>query len=121
MAPPTSGATWSRRSWLVDCSDPIVGARMGLRGLTSSGLSALLKVRRGDGRLYSALLTDDGAHRIPVMPSVGAIFGRYVASGVGHLLGGFDHLLFFDQPLSLGSPLRDVFDYSLIFHGQTLL
>jgi len=88
------GGMWTR--WTVSCgADGLVGERIGIAGPGSLALGALVRVTLRDGRLVRGVLSPgQPALTIPARPRVLDVTGDYVRLGVGHILGGPDHLLF---------------------------
>lgn len=71
----------------------IVGASVGVSGL--DGVTAVIRVTHGDGRMQQALV--DGDHpTIAIVEATPArrVIADYAILGVRHLLAGLDHLLF---------------------------
>jgi hydrogenase/urease accessory protein HupE len=81
---------------VIDCGPTgLIGQRLGIDGLPATMTDVLVRVEFLDGRVQTNLLK-------PASPTV-AIAGRrssfevgsdYFTLGVGHILGGIDHLLF---------------------------
>ena len=82
--------------WFVDCGEKgIVDTRIGIDGLPATQTDTLLKIRLMDGSVHTSLLRPDSpSFLVPLAPSKWKIAGSYLVLGIGHILGGFDHLLF---------------------------
>lgn len=82
--------------WSVDCGeDGLVGARLGVSGLTRAGTDVLLRVELADGRLSERLLTGSSPEwRVPAQPSRADVLRDCIALGTRHIASGPDHLLF---------------------------
>lgn len=82
-----------RRRWR--CASSLVGAAFGVDGLTEADVDAVMHVTLSDGRVLSALLDrSEDSYVVPERVTRAKLAGDFVRSGLGHLLGGFDHLLF---------------------------
>lgn len=81
--------------WQVQCSQPLVGLQLGVRGLAASGINALVVVQGADGSTTQSLLDADAPWmEVPAAPSTWAVMAQYGGLGVTHLLFGPDHLAF---------------------------
>jgi hydrogenase/urease accessory protein HupE len=80
----------------LDCgAAPIAGRSVGLDGLRESGANALVRVELADGRRISGVLDADAPRlEVPERPSRLETVSDYLDLGLGHILGGLDHLLF---------------------------
>jgi hydrogenase/urease accessory protein HupE len=81
--------------WHYDCSEPLVGAKVGLSGLDKTVTDALVRIAPlgrpvQAARLSSAVPTTEVAARAGPTQ----VAGTYFALGIGHILSGYDHLLF---------------------------
>lgn len=87
----TTGALTER--WTVDCGPGgLLGASIAVSGLDRTLTDVLVRVTTLDGQVYSELLR---AGKGPVVISPGgATLPGYLSLGIGHLLFGFDHILF---------------------------
>jgi hydrogenase/urease accessory protein HupE len=94
--------------WTLHCTAPLVGATIGVDGLATTSTNAIVRVRLQDGRVLQTVLADDSARYIvPERPAAGEVLRSYAGLGVGHILQGFDHLLFvFGLLLLAGSGRR---------------
>ena len=80
--------------WLVQCaSGGLVGRTLSVDGLPGSGINVIVRVVALDQPEFKALLGADQP-AVTVAPQSESVFVRYLQLGAGHLLGGFDHLLF---------------------------
>lgn len=77
------------------CPGSLVGRTLGVAGLDGSGVNVIVNVRFADQRSAQALL-DPGITRFTVPEPLAQppVFAHYLELGVGHLLFGFDHVLF---------------------------
>jgi hydrogenase/urease accessory protein HupE len=81
--------------WSERCASGLVGARVGLSNLESSGSNALLRVQLADGRSFRAVLdARSPSFEVPERESRLHVVRGYAQLGVHHILTGFDHLLF---------------------------
>lgn len=80
--------------WQARC-DELAGQAIAVSGLAGSGINVVLRIVDAGGRVTSGLL-DLRQPRFTVSPrsSRGQVLAEYFSLGVGHLLSGFDHLLF---------------------------
>lgn len=80
--------------WTSDCgADPLVGEAVTVRAIDPAG--AVVRVTLRDGRVVQRLLLPSAPSL--VIPPADGLFdtaASYVRLGVGHILGGPDHLLF---------------------------
>ena len=89
------GTGWLTR-WQMQCgSEGLAGQRLGVKGLSTSRTSAIVRVVRRDGEVIQALI-DAGQplFEIPLRSTPVRVFGSYLQLGVKHLWTGFDHVLF---------------------------
>lgn len=89
-----AGALTTR--WSVRCTPPdLTGLRFGASGLAGSGVNVIVTLQPWQRPLEQALL---GAlhpdFTVAGPASAASVFRDYLQLGIGHLLGGFDHLLF---------------------------
>ncbi|MBW2240704.1 MAG: HupE/UreJ family protein [Deltaproteobacteria bacterium] len=89
------GTAWVTRI-RMDCgSEGLIGQRISVTGLEESGTDALVRIAFADGREVRTILTKTApTMQVPEKESRWRVFSDYVRLGVGHLLGGPDHLLF---------------------------
>lgn len=99
-------ATGRTERWVLQCAASLVGAEVGVRGLTAT--NAIVVVRVADGRVLQTVL-DAGNPRfvIPERPAILDVLRDYAELGIEHILFGSDHLLFvFGLILLAGSGRR---------------
>ena len=84
------------RRWTYDCGPAgLEGRRIAVEGLERTDLSVLLRAVLGDGRTARTILQPDStSYLIPKLPTSMQVAGDYLVLGIGHILSGFDHLLF---------------------------
>ncbi len=115
-------ATGRTERWTLQCASSLVGAEVGVRGLTAT--NAIVVIRLADGRMLQTVL-DAGEPRyvIPERPAIFDVLRDYATLGVEHILSGFDHLLFVFGLLLLAGdgrrPLATVTAFT-IGHSVTL-
>ena len=94
----TSGveATAKVYRWHVSCGGATLpGLELKVDNIASSNANALARVELLDGRVYSQVLTpDNNSFIIPERQSAWQVFKQYLWLGFGHLVGGYDHVLF---------------------------
>lgn len=80
----------------VQCGEEgLVGHEVAVRGLDVSGTNALVRVALADGRSVRAVLHGGAPSlMVPERESPWAVARGYARLGIGHIAGGFDHLLF---------------------------
>jgi hypothetical protein len=72
----------------------LAGATVGVDGLEATGSEALVRVVLADGREATAVLRAGAARFVvPRAPAAGDVALRWLRLGIGHILGGPDHLL----------------------------
>lgn len=91
---PTANAVLQR--FEVDCPGvELVGSRLGVSGLATAGIDALLRVELADGRLLQAVLRREAPdHIVPPRPARLEVVREYGRLGFDHIATGADHLLF---------------------------
>jgi hypothetical protein len=73
----------------------LVGKRIAIDGLAATTTQVLVRIEFADGRVQTQLLRpSDAAFTVPARRPALDIARDYVVMGVGHILGGYDHLLF---------------------------
>ena len=84
------------RRWTAECgSEGLVERRIEVRGLDRVDTNVLLRVALADGRTAQAILRpDEPFFVVPRKPTSLTVAGSYLSLGFGHILSGFDHLLF---------------------------
>ncbi len=82
--------------WSAACGHRgLVGQTLRVEGLPGSGTDVVLRIELADGRHLQAVLSGSrGTFRVPERDGRLAMLADYAALGVGHILTGFDHLLF---------------------------
>jgi hypothetical protein len=93
IRPLQSGAV---ERWLVDCGESgMINETIIIDGLPATQTDTLLRVQLIDGSMHTAVMRPASpTFLVPAKPSKAKIAGSYLALGVEHILGGFDHLLF---------------------------
>lgn len=87
--------TGLRAAWEMHCPRGLAGKTVGVEGIAASQADVLLRVTLRDGRkLRRVLKAETPSFRIDADASRAGVFKDYVALGVGHILLGWDHLLF---------------------------
>jgi hydrogenase/urease accessory protein HupE len=88
-----SGALVSRGT--MDCSKPLTGGEVGLRGMESGFTDALLRIAPLGRPVQAERLTPERPLiRVVEVPGRGQVAWTYFVIGIEHILAGFDHLLF---------------------------
>jgi len=82
--------------YVVDCGEAgLVGRAIGLDGLEAGVANALVRVVSADGVVRQALLSANAPEFVvPADPSAWTVASSYTRLGIGHLVFGFDHVLF---------------------------
>ncbi|MGH8550733.1 MAG: HupE/UreJ family protein [Methylococcales bacterium] len=81
--------------WDVDCAGGLVGQTLRIEGIASSQANVLLRLVLADGRsVRHVLTTDQPSFLVPEREGALDVMTSYGRIGVGHILTGFDHLLF---------------------------
>ncbi len=89
-----AGGAWSERSTIF-CAGGLYGRSIGIDGLAATMTDVLVRLARLDGSVQVARLTpSDPAFTPAAVPGAFEVARTYGALGVGHILGGIDHLLF---------------------------
>ncbi len=93
IRPLQSGAV---ERWLVDCGESgMINETIIIDGLPATQTDTLLRVQLIDGSMHTAVMRPASpTFLVPAKASKAKIAGSYLALGVEHILGGFDHLLF---------------------------
>jgi hydrogenase/urease accessory protein HupE len=85
----------TRARWRIRCPGGVAGKWVGVEGIASSQADVLLRVALRDGRrLRHVLKAEAPSFRIDAASGRAGVFRDYAALGVGHILLGWDHLLF---------------------------
>lgn len=83
------------QAWRIRTLEPLRGRSVRIAGLETTMTDALVRMEFSDGVTWTKRLTPaEPAARIPVRPSGWGIAREYLMLGIGHILGGIDHLLF---------------------------
>ena len=81
--------------WTGTCKGGLTGRRIDVEGLSATMTDVLARVERLDGTTQTARLTADHAwFEVAAVPGRFEVSKTYFVLGVGHILGGVDHLLF---------------------------
>ena len=89
-----TGDAWVERATLA-CPGGIDGAPIAVDGLSATVIDVLVRITRADGTTQTARLTPSRPRCVvDAAPGPLGVARTYVALGVEHILGGFDHLLF---------------------------
>ena len=80
--------------WTAGCAD-LAGRTIRIDGLDGAATNVVLRIEQADGRVLGGII-DASAPRFEVPATVAPLpqFRAYFSLGVGHLLGGLDHVLF---------------------------
>lgn len=82
------------RRWTAGCAD-LSGRTVGVTGLDGAGINVVLRIEQADGRVISGILEASAPDfEVPAVSAPLQRFSQYFTLGVGHLLGGLDHVLF---------------------------
>lgn len=93
--------------WPIHCVGGLAGQQVSVAQLDRVGINVILRLQRQDGSVARTLL--DARHpawTLPASQVPAAVFPGYLQMGAGHLLSGFDHLLFVAGLLLLVRRLR---------------
>lgn len=83
------------RRWVDAGANGLAGKRIEFPGLQLTITDVLVRVEMLDGRNWSTLVRPSQAWiEIAATPSGWEVAGAYLRLGIGHILGGVDHLLF---------------------------
>src|SRR6185369_11240069 len=97
-------------TWEIACPGGLVGKTVGVDDIARSGADVLLRVALPDGRSVRRVLTIDApTFRVPAAESKLETIRGYARLGVGHILTGWDHLLFVLGLVLLLGPGRALF------------
>lgn len=87
--------TGVRVSWRVRCTQPLGGQTLRINGLDANQSAALVRIGWLEGGVAQGLLSGASPEfHIPEQAGRLRISGDYSVLGIGHILGGIDHLLF---------------------------
>jgi hydrogenase/urease accessory protein HupE len=82
--------------WQIDCGEKgLSDQSITIEGLKETITDALVRVEMANGAVYTKIIKgNDPAFTIQGEPSIWKVINDYFWLGVGHILGGIDHLLF---------------------------
>jgi hydrogenase/urease accessory protein HupE len=82
--------------WQIDCGDKdLTDQTITIDGLKETITDVLVRVEMINGAVYSKIIKgNDPGLKIEGQPSAWKVIQDYFVLGVGHILGGIDHLLF---------------------------
>jgi len=82
--------------WLVDCgSSGMINETIVIDGLSATQTDTLLRIQLIDGSMHTTVMRPGSpSFFVPDKVSKTEVVGSYLALGIEHILGGFDHLLF---------------------------
>ena len=81
--------------WSVSHPTGLVGATIAIDGLRATQTDVLVRIQRLDGSVQVERLSPaDPSMSVRGSPETSEVVATYLALGVRHILGGFDHLLF---------------------------
>lgn len=81
--------------WSLDCTGGLTGKTLSVPRLERAGVNVILRIERGDGTVLKTLLdARQPRYTVPAAVVQPSVFPAYLHLGVGHLLFGFDHVLF---------------------------
>jgi len=105
------------RTWTMMCDAPgLVGEAIGFRGLGDAKIDGLVRVTLADGRLIRGVVrADDPLISIPEPQRHFDIASTYARLGIGHILGGIDHLLFIAGLVLLAHGRRSLLETIVAF------
>jgi hydrogenase/urease accessory protein HupE len=87
--------TGIRASWRMRCPGGLTGKAVGVEGIAGSQADVLLRITLRDGRrIRHVLKAEAPSFKIVADGSHAGVFKDYAVLGVGHILLGWDHLLF---------------------------
>jgi hydrogenase/urease accessory protein HupE len=87
--------TGIRASWKMRCPGGLTGKSVGVEGIAGSQADVLLRITLRDGRhLRHVLKAETPSFKIDADASQAGVFKDYATLGLGHILLGWDHLLF---------------------------
>lgn len=94
--------------WVATCPGGLGAGRIRIRGLEATRTEVLIRIEDGDHATLTVRLTPgEPWFDIPEDLSTGQVFVSYLALGYGHILAGYDHLLFvFALLVLIGNPWR---------------
>lgn len=87
--------TGMEATWQIKCSGGLFGKTVGAEGITESRAVVLLRVELVNGSTFRHILTGDyPIYTVPEQESRSTVIVNYAQLGIGHILSGYDHLLF---------------------------
>ena len=87
--------TGVRATWRIRCPGGLTGKAVGVEGIAGSQADVLLRIDLRDGRrIRHVLKAEAPSFTIDADSSRTGVFKDYAVLGVGHILHGWDHLLF---------------------------
>lgn len=123
VGPPVleEATSFVRTSYRLRC-DALTGARFGIDGLTEADVDGIIIVHLRDGRVVEGLVDRSDDHvAVPAAPSWSETSRAFAASGLRHLLAGWDHLLFvLGLALLLRQPRRVLLALTAFTAGHAL-
>jgi hydrogenase/urease accessory protein HupE len=92
----TLGSNYELLRWSMDCGERgLVGSSLGVAGLGTSRITALVHISLPGGRRVSSVLTPgEPSFVVPERVKPLDVFRDYTRYGSDHILSGMDHLLF---------------------------
>ena len=101
----TNGAYIQR--WITSCEGGLLERSISIEGLDATITDVLLRLELLSGVSHSIVLTPaENAYLVPAQASRLQVAGTYTWLGIGHILLGFDHLLFVFALLLIVKNLR---------------
>ena len=92
--PSFDGRAWVA-TWAATCADGLTGGEIAIPGLTSTRTDVLVRYETEAGDTRTVRLTPDSpAFAVARDPGATDVLRTYMPLGIGHILGGLDHLLF---------------------------
>ncbi|HSE12036.1 MAG TPA: HupE/UreJ family protein, partial [Rudaea sp.] len=81
--------------WTVNCASGLTGGTIHIAGLSATMTDVLVRLERLDGSTQVTRLTpSEPSFVVEAAPGAFEVARTYLVLGVGHILGGIDHLLF---------------------------
>ena len=81
--------------WTLSCPGGLAGSTVVIEGLAATFTDVLVRVVRSDGSVQTArVVPSRPSFLLKATPGRWEVAGTYLRLGVGHILGGVDHLLF---------------------------
>jgi hydrogenase/urease accessory protein HupE len=96
--------------WSFGCSAELAGRELRIEGLAATLTDVLVRIERADGTAQVARVLPRAPRlRVESAPDATGVARTYLGLGVGHVLGGADHLLFLLALLWLARGGRSLF------------